>query len=94
MIELAVSETTLLIIASAAGAFAFVLTTALVVLVFFVAFEPGEDCFNDVQRFVELTEEARSLLANGSDARDVARFQAKKEEARQALWESQRRRAA
>jgi hypothetical protein len=88
VIELAASETTIVLIAAAAGALAFALTTAIVVLVFFAAFEPEEGCVNDVQRFIELTEEARSLRANGSDASDIERFQAKKAEARKALSES------
>jgi len=97
VIELAASETTIVvIIVSAVGA---LLTTAIVIAVFFVAFEPEEDSVKDVHQFVQLTEEARSLLAHGHGSgdpgvSDIARFQAKKDEARKALWASARRRAA
>jgi hypothetical protein len=100
VIHLAASHTTtIVIIVSAVGAVAFVLTTMIVVLVFLAVFEGGEESTNDVQHFIELPDEARSLLHNGhalggADASDVARFLAKKEEAREALWESRRKRAA
>jgi hypothetical protein len=56
----------------------------------------------DVQRFIELTEEARALLPSGLPLFDteeetatvvaaIVRFQAKKEEARSALWASRER---
>src|SRR5512133_127610 len=50
MIELAVSETTVLIIASAAGAFAFVLQPLLLSWCSPSCSEPEEDCVDDVQR--------------------------------------------
>jgi hypothetical protein len=103
VIPLAANETTIVIVVSALGGVVFVLTTTLVVLIFFAVFEGGEDSTNDVQHFIELTEEARLLLPNGhvlgdADAADsrtaIARFQEKKEEAREALWKSHRKRAA
>jgi hypothetical protein len=58
----------------------------------------------DVQRFIELTEEARALVPRGLPLFDreeevatvsaaIVRFQAKKEEARHALWASSERHA-
>jgi FAD/FMN-containing dehydrogenase len=76
---------------------------ALAVL-YFAAFDGGDDDIADVQRFIDLTEEARALIPPGLPLFDVEkaavtttaidRFLAKKEEARAALWESRDRRRA
>jgi len=65
---------------------------------YFAAFDNGAADIDDVQRFQRLTEEARRLShANGSSPNghiaaatmvEIARFQAKKDEARKALWAS------
>ena len=65
---------------------------------YFVAFNGGAGDVADVQRFRALTEEARRLaspdgsrpLGENVEARiaAIAHFQAKKEEARRALWAS------
>jgi hypothetical protein len=70
----------------------------------FVVFDGGADDVADVQRFVELTEDARRSLPQGLSLFDtdkaqaataaIARFQAKKEEARRALWASREHRRA
>ena len=72
--------------------------------VWFAFLDVGADDIADVQRFIELTEEARGLVPRGLplvDSRNAAattaaivRFQAKKEEARRALWASRDRRRA
>ena len=60
----------------------------------FVVFEGDADDIADVQRFIELTEEARRLvprdlpLFDGAQAAAIVRFQANKNEARRALWAS------
>jgi hypothetical protein len=66
--------------------------------VFFVVFDGDADHVADVQRFVALTEEARSWVPAGLPLFDgekaaattaaLVRFQAKKDEARRALWAS------
>jgi hypothetical protein len=99
MTELVASETTVVIALSAASALAIALTTLIVGVMFFAVFD-GEETVHDVQRFVELTEEARSLLPGGPLLHDpdgetsaaIGRFLAKKEEARRALWESRQTR--
>jgi hypothetical protein len=103
MIEPIASETTLVIVFTAVTAATLALTTLFVGLIFFAVFDGGEDSVRDVQRFIELTEEARALLPNGLPLFDpdgmaetsaaIARFQAKKDEARKALWQSRQRRA-
>jgi hypothetical protein len=64
--------------------------------VYFAVFDGGADDSADVQRFIELTEEARRLVPAGLPLFDsdqaaattaaIVRFQAKKEESRRALW--------
>jgi hypothetical protein len=100
VILLASSGTTIVVV-SVLGGLVFLVTTVLIILVFLAVFPGGEESANDVEHFIELTEEARSLLPNGhaADTIDdsstaIARFQAKKDEARRALWESRRQRAA
>ena len=96
MIRLATSETTVLIAVSVATALVFALGTLIVVAVAFAVFAGGEEAVRDVQRFVELTEEARSLLPsgpaladpNGETSAAIGTFLSKKEEARRALWGS------
>src|SRR5262245_6183499 len=66
--------------------------------VFFAVFDGDDDDIADVQRFIALTEEARSLVPPGLPLFDdekaaattaaILRFQAKKDEARRALWAS------
>jgi hypothetical protein len=96
MIELAASETTVLIAVGAAIALVFALGTLIVIVAVFAVFDGSEEAVRDVQRFVELTEEARSLLPSGPALADpngeasaaIGRFLSKKEEARRALWGS------
>jgi hypothetical protein len=89
----------------ALGLGALVFAFALPLLAVCVAvFDGGADDIADVQRFVELTEEARRSLPTGLPLFDpdraegttaaIVRFQAKKEEARRALWASRDRRRA
>jgi hypothetical protein len=71
-------------------------------VVFYALFGGDEDDARDVQRFIELTEEARSLVPPGlpllssdpATTAAIARFQAKKDEARRALWASRPERRA
>ncbi len=103
MIQLVATETTVVIVFSAVTALTPVLTTLFVAWIFFAVFEGGEDSVSDVQRFIELTDEARALLPSGLSLFDpdgasessaaIARFQAKKDEARKALWQSRQRQA-
>jgi hypothetical protein len=79
-----------------------VLVTAIVAIpviaVFYAAFEGGADETADVQRFIDLTEEARRLVPPGlpllnrekasAVTAGLVQFQAKKDEARRALWAS------
>ena len=85
------------------GLAALVVAIALPLLaVYFAVSDVGADDIADVQRFVELTEEARRLLPPGLPLFDrdkavattaaIVAFQAKKEEARRALWASRARR--
>jgi hypothetical protein len=70
----------------------------------FAFFDGGADDIADVQRFVKLAEEARRLLPSDLPLFDgdkaaattaaIVRFQAKKEEARRALWASRDQRRA
>jgi len=100
MTELA-SDTTVVIVFSAVMTAAIALTTLLACVVFFWTFDRSEDQVGDVQRFLDLTAEARSLLGNGPVLSDphgetsaaIERFKAKKEEARRALWQSRASRA-
>lgn len=78
------------------------LATAGVIWVFFKVFDDYERNVRDVQRFIELTDEARSLVPAGLPLLDperaaatadaIGRFQAKKQEARHALWQPRTRR--
>jgi hypothetical protein len=60
----------------------------------FIVFDSDADDIADVQRFIELTEEARRSvprdlpLFDGEQAAAIVRFQAKKNDARRALWAS------
>ena len=66
--------------------------------VFFAVFDGDADTIADVEHFIELTEEARHLVPGGLPLFDgekaaattaaLVRFQAKKDEARRALWAS------
>jgi hypothetical protein len=89
----------------ALGLVALVFAIALPLLAVYLAVADGGAAdIKDVQRFIELTEEARRLVPPGLplfDSRKAAattaaivRFQAKKEEARRALWASRDRRRA
>ena len=80
----------------APGLAAFVFAIALPVFaVYLTVSDAGADDIADVQRFTELTEEARGLVPPGLPLLDsqkaeattaaIVRFQAKKEEARRAL---------
>jgi hypothetical protein len=96
------TETTLWL---AVGLPALVFAVALPLLAVYFADPDGRaDDVADVQRFIELTEEARRLVPPGLPLFDsdkaatttaaIVDFQAKKEEARRALWASRDRRAA
>src|SRR5262249_58268398 len=79
-----------------AGAFLFVLTLLPLLAVILAVFDGDAGDVADVQRFIELTEEARSLVPPGLPLFDgekaaattaaLVRFQEKKDEARRALW--------
>ena len=81
-----------------AGGFLFVLTLLPLLAVILAVFDGDAGDVADVQRFIALTEEARSLVPPGLplfDAEKAAattaalvRFQEKKDEARRALWAS------
>ena len=81
-----------------AGAFLFVLTLLPLLAVILAVFDGDAGDVADVQRFIELTEEARSLVPPGLPLFDgekaaattaaLVRFQEKKDEARRALWAS------
>ena len=81
-----------------AAGFLFVLTLLPLVAVTLAVFDGDAGDVADVQRFIALTEEARSLVPPGLplfDAEKAAattaalvRFQDKKDEARRALWAS------
>ncbi len=102
MIHLVADECTVAIVFSVVAALAVALTTLVAGVVFVAVFGDGTDAVRDVQRFSELTAEARSLLPRGSALSDpngetgaaIGQFLAKKEEARQALWESRQSRTA
>jgi hypothetical protein len=78
--------------------------TFVLAVAFFAVFDGGEEDVQDVQRFIALTEEARSLVPPGPPLLDpeggaaaaeaIDRFKAKKDEARAALWASRDRRRA
>jgi hypothetical protein len=101
MIQLVATETTVVIVFTAVTALTLALTTLFVGWIFFAVFEGGEETVRDVQRFNELTDEARALLPSGLPLFDpegaaetsaaIVRFQAKKDEARKALWQSRQR---
>jgi hypothetical protein len=88
----------------AAGVGVLILTIALVAMfaVQIADFAGDSGAVADVQRFIELTDEARALVPRGRPLFDreeeaatvsaaIVRFQAKKEEARHALWASSER---
>jgi hypothetical protein len=70
----------------------FAITMVALFALYFALFDRGAEDIEDVQRFIELTEEARCLLPPGlplfedDTAAAIIRFQAKKDEARRALW--------
>src|SRR6266540_3877119 len=65
MVELVASDTTVLIVFSAVTALTLALTTLFVAWIFLAVFEGGEESVRNVQRFIELTDEARALLPSG-----------------------------
>ena len=81
-----------------AGSFLFVLTALPLLAVTLAVFDGDAGDVADVQRFIALTEEARSLVPPGLPLFDagkaaattgaLVRFQEKKDEARRALWAS------
>jgi len=81
-----------------AGGFLLVLTLLPLLAVILAVFDGDAGDIADVQRFIELTEEARSLVPPGLPLFDreqatattaaLVRFQEKKDEARRALWAS------
>jgi hypothetical protein len=97
VIDLVAGQTTVVIVFSVITGLALVITTVGFAWVFFAAFDDFERNVRDVQRFVELTEEARSLVPAGLPLFDrekaaattasIGRFLAKKDEARRALWQ-------
>jgi hypothetical protein len=101
MIQLVATETTVVIVFTAITALTLALTTLFAGWIFFAVFAGDEETIRDVQRFNELTDEARRLLPSGLPLLDperatetsaaIVRFQAKKDEARKALWQSRQR---
>jgi len=87
-----------------AVALPFAMAVSALVAVAFVLFPGSAENVGDVQRFIELTDEARRLVPPGlplldSDRAEAATaaiigFQAKKDEARHALWPSRDRHPA
>jgi hypothetical protein len=104
MIELLVAQTSVVIVLSAITGLVFALATAGAIWVFFKVFGDYEGNVRDVQRFIELTNQARSFVPPGLPLLDreraaatadaIGRFQAKKDEARRALWNPRTRPAA
>lgn len=96
MAQLLASDLGAVIAFTAAGAVV-VAICALIVALIIDAIGDG-DVVGDVQRFIELTADARACLPKGSILSDpqgetsaaIGRFLAKKEEAREALWRSRR----
>jgi hypothetical protein len=98
MIELVATETSVVIVFSVVTAVTLALTTLFVGWIFFAVFAGSEENVRDAQRFIELTNEARAMLPSGLPLLDpegaaetsaaIVRFQAKKDEARKALWQS------
>jgi hypothetical protein len=68
----------------------YTIATVATCVIFFAVFDGGPDDVADVQRFSELTEEARRVapLEGEATASRLERFKAKKDEARRALWAS------
>jgi hypothetical protein len=96
MIELLVAQASVVIVLSAVAGLVFAVATAGAIWVFIKVFDDYEGTVRDVQRFIELTDEARSLVPSGLPLLDperaaattdaIGRFQAKKDDARRALW--------
>jgi hypothetical protein len=96
MIELLVAQASVVIVFSAITGLVFALATAGAIWVFIKLFDDYDGNVRDVQRFIELTDEARSLVPSGLPLLDqeraaattdaIGHFQAKKDEARRALW--------
>jgi hypothetical protein len=101
MIELLVAQGRLVIVLSAITGLVFALATAGAIWIFFKVFDDYEGNVRDVQRFIDLTNEARSLVPPGlplldperaaATANAIGRFQAKKDDARRALWQPRAR---
>jgi hypothetical protein len=101
MNELLVAQAGGVIVFSAITGLVFTLATAGAIWVFIRVFDDYEGNVRDVQRFIELTDEARSLVPSGLPLLDweraaattaaIGRFQAKKDEARRALWDPRTR---
>ncbi len=76
----------------------FAIAMAALIAAFFVVFDGSADNIGEVDRFVKLTDEARRLVPSGLPLLDgdkaaattaaIVGFQAKKDEARHALWAS------
>jgi hypothetical protein len=76
----------------------FAIAVSVGVVAFFLAFKGSAENIGEVQRFVQLTEEARRVVPPGLPLLDgdeaaattaaIVDFQAKKDEARRALWAS------
>src|SRR4029450_3157752 len=92
MIEPLVAQANVVIVFSAITGLVLALITAGAIWVFFKVFDDYEGNVRDVQRFIELTNEARSLVPPGLPLLDperaaatseaIGRFQAKRDEAR------------
>jgi hypothetical protein len=95
MTPLAVDTSFWIAVAPAVGLL-FALAVIVLFAVYLAAFDGGADDIAEVQRFIQLTEEARRVMPRGLSLLDgedgataataIARFQAKKDEARCALW--------
>jgi hypothetical protein len=81
-VPLLAGQTALWLALGLAAAFLFVLAALALLAVTLAVFDGDADDVADIQRFIALTEEGRSLVPAG------LRFQAKKDEARRALWTS------
>jgi hypothetical protein len=84
------------------GALLVVITAVALFVGYYAVFQDPDEDIADVQRFIELTDDARRLVTPGLPLFDrdkaaaasaaIGRFQTKKAEARRALWASQSRR--
>jgi hypothetical protein len=94
------TETALWLTLGLATGLSAALAALVAIALYFAVFDGGAEDIADVQRFIDLTQEARRSVPPGLPLFDggkaaattaaIVRFQAKKDEARRALWASRR----